>query len=154
MREASRRQDREIGAVRRLDIEGEETFRRERASRVLDELGEIAEIDEGIGSENEVDLLMLALEEGYELGELEAIIELPRRRFLEHARGNVDADQLGSQPAQERRPETGAAAEIEHPAESPSRRLQKRAQLLGHMVVEDLRERLIETVGEAVEIGN
>ena len=64
MREAPRRQEHEILGLGRLDVEGEHALRHERSRGEPQQLREIADIDDGVGREDEVEFPLFALEEG------------------------------------------------------------------------------------------
>ena len=115
MRIAQARQQAKVGAVavgQRLEREAEHAARH-RAADARERGREIADIDEHVGGDDEVEALVGGVEEFDDVGVREAIVDAEPTRLGQHALGEIDTGQSSRQGPQERAAEAGAAAEVE-----------------------------------------
>jgi hypothetical protein len=117
-----------VAARAELDAEAEHAIGGEDAPRRGEQPLEVADVDEHVGGDDQVEALVARLEPGDGLGALEALVDAEGAGALEHAAGEVDTGQPLDARREQRPAQAGAAAEVERrrdsaaPARAGSRR--------------------------------
>lgn len=75
-----------------------------------EEEGEVADVDEEIPGEDEIEAVGLFLEEGEQVGDVEVVVDVAVHGFADHGFGDVDADEAFGVGFDGGAAEAGAAA--------------------------------------------